>query len=616
MTTTDDRDEQPVDRDALAEQVSAASESAGAQEQQAPLPPSDTGLAQDGQDEKAHDGKAQAEAPVAGEPTYEKDTVSASNRALARTSLAMSAGTLVSRFLGMIRAALQTAVLGALTLAGNAWEVANSLPNIIFLLLAGGVLNAVLVPQLTRAAKHRDGGRDYTDRLLTLFLGITLLLTIVATAGVTWLVVLYAGSNFSDSTFDLAVAFAVICMPQVFFYGLYTVLGQVLAARNRFVAFMWAPVLANVVAIAGMVAFLRRFPSQADPADWTSDMIWLLAGSATAGIVAQALVLVVPLWRSGFRYRPRFGFRGVGLGTASRVALWTFAALAVSQSGFIVTSQVLTRVPAEEPGRYASGQAFLLFMLPHSLVTVSLVTALFTRMSRAAAVRDLPEVRRDVLRGIGLSGVATIPATVGGIVLATAVTGTLYVTQSRAEQVGIAQIMAAMLTGLVPFGVFYLMQRVFYAFEDARTPFVLQVLVTGVNVGITLCALLVPTAYIAIVNGFALAASNAVGAVVALVLVRRLLEGLRLYDVVRSYVRLSIAALLAGLLTWGAAAWLRTLVTGPLQGPAVLAVGGLLFLLVYLALARVMRVAEVDQLLGPVLARARRLRGGAGARLG
>src|SRR5450759_2277362 len=161
---------------------------------------------------------------------------------------------------------------------------------------------------------------------------------------------------------------------------------------------------ANIVAISGMAFFLLAYPHQADVTSWTSPMVWVLAGSATAGVAAQALVLVVPLWRSGFRFRPRWGVRGVGLRTASTVALWTFAATAVSAAGFVVTSRVLTYAGQagslaglEVPGKISYTNALLIFMLPHGLVTVSLVTALFTRMSRAAHAGDLGEVRACLL---------------------------------------------------------------------------------------------------------------------------------------------------------------------------------------------------------------------------
>jgi putative peptidoglycan lipid II flippase len=402
-------------------------------------------------------------------------------------------------------------------------------------------------------------------------------------------------------------------MPQIFFYGLYVLLGQVLNARNHFAAYMWAPVVANIVAIGGLGYFLLAYPHPAEVSGWTSPMIWVLAGSATAGIAAQALVLIVPLRRSGFRYTPRWGVRGVGLRTASTVALWTFAALAVSTAGFIITSQVLTyagqaghAAGLEVPGKISYSSAFLIFMLPHSLVTVSLVTALFTRMSRAAGAGDLDEVRADVDRGMRLTAVATVPATVGAFVLGFAGTATLYLGSSSASTRGIATVMMAMMMGLVPFGVFYLLQRVFYAFEDARTPFMMQIVVTAVATAANLASLLLPLRWIAVGVGAGQALSNFAGMAVGLILVRRRLSGLPLGDAGRTYVRLGVASLIAGAAALLVQLGLGQVVAGKFYSPVVLVVGGLVFAGVYVVAARRLRVREIDDLVGPVLERVRR----------
>jgi putative peptidoglycan lipid II flippase len=537
----------------------------------------------------------------------------ANGDSLARSTAGMAAGTVASRLLGVVRAGMQLAVVGTY-LAGDAWDVANTLPNIIYLLLAGGVLNAVLVPQITQAASHADGGREYVDRLLTIAITGIALIAVVFTVAAGLLVRVYSSSAWTADIRSLSTAFALICMPQIFFYGLYTLLGQVLNARNHFAAYMWAPVVANLVAIAGMAYFLRSYPHQAAVADWTSPMVWVLAGSATAGVAAQALVLVVPLWRSGFRFRPRWGFRGFGLRRASTVALWTFAALGVSTAGFIITSRVLTYAGKagslaglEVPGKISYSNAFLIFMLPHSLVTVSLVTALFTRMSRAAHAGNLGEVRADVSRGLRLTAVATVPATVGALVLGFAATATLYPANSEAGTRGIAEVMMAMMFGLVPFGVLYLLQRVFYAFEDARTPFRMQIVVTVVATIANLGSLLLPLRWIAVGVGAGQALSNLAGMAVGLVLVRRRLEVLPLREVTRTYVRAGVASVLAAAAAAVMLLGLGQILHGKLYNPVALVAGALVFAVIYVVAARRLRVREIDDLVSPVLERVRRV---------
>jgi putative peptidoglycan lipid II flippase len=532
---------------------------------------------------------------------------------LARSSAVMAAGTIVSRLLGFARAALLASAVG-IGLAADTFQVANTLPNQFYLLLAGGVLNAVLVPQITKADQG-EGGDRFVNRLITLSLALLLGATLVVTAAAPLLVRLFS-QNWSSTTLGLATAFALICLPQVFFYGLYTLLGQVLNARGRFAAYMWAPVLANLVAIAGLVVFRLAYAKNVPVADWTPTMVWLLAGTATLGVVAQAVALWLPLRRIGFRYRPVWGFRGVGLGSASRVALWTFAAVAVSQLGFIVTSKVMTRAGdlldrahVVGAGIAAYGFAFLLFMLPHSLITVSLVTALFTRLSQAAHRGDDAEVVSDIGRGLRMPAVLLLPVSVAVAVLGPQVARVAFPGTSHSATQAIAGVMVAMMAGLVPFGWLYLVQRVFYAYEDAKTPFRLQVLVTVVASAVNLTALAVDPSRAGVVVGLGQTLSNLVAAVVGFALLRRRLGPLQLAPAVRVYVRLALASLVAAVPTVVLVRLLGRLGVDAERWSGAfvqLAVGGAVFVAVALGVAHALRVEEVGQLLDPVTRRLRR----------
>jgi putative peptidoglycan lipid II flippase len=305
----------------------------------------------------------------------------------------------------------------------------------------------------------------------------------------------------------------------------------------------------------------------------------------------------------------------VGLASASRVAVWTFAAVAVSQLGFIVTSKVMTRANDLLTERHeigagisAYGYAFL-FMLPHSLFTVSLVTALFTRLSQSAHRGDDAEVVSDLGRGLRMPAVLLVPATVAVVVLGPQVARAAFPGNSHAETLAIAGVMVAMMTGLVPFGWLYLVQRVFYAYEDAKTPFRLQVLVTIVASAVNLTALVAAPARAGVIVGIGQTVSNLLAALVGFVLLRRRLGPLRLAPTVRVYVRLAVASLAAAVptlvLLWvlgrlgvDAERW---------SGAAVeLALGGAVFVATALAVAHALRVDEVGQLLDPLTRRLRR----------
>jgi putative peptidoglycan lipid II flippase len=494
--------------------------------------------------------------------------------------------------------------------------VANTLPNQFYLLLAGGVLNAVLVPQITKAASHDDGGHAFVNRLLTLSLALLVGATVLVTLAAPLLVRVFATREWNSDAVGLAVAFAFICLPQVFFYGLYTLFGQVLNARGQFAAYMWAPALANLVAIGGLVWFKLAYPASVKVGDWTPGMIWILAGTATLGVAVQAVALWLPLRASGFRYRPVWGFRGVGLRSASTVAGWTFAAVALSQAGYIVTSQVMTRATHLLEGRQqvgaglaAYGYAFLLFMLPHSLITVSLVTALFTRLSQAAHRGDSEAVVADLGSGLRLPAVLLVPGTVAMVVLGTQVARVAFFDNTPQESAAIGRVMVAMMLGLVPFGWLYLIQRVFYAYEDARTPFRLQVVVTVVATAANLVAATVDPTHTGIVVGLGQTLSNLAAALLGFVLLRRRLGSLHLQTSIRSYVRMVLASAAAGILTW---LGVRALEATGLDGTSwtgafvEVAVGGGVFVVIALTLAHVMRVQEVALLLDPVLRRLRR----------
>ncbi|MFI2754991.1 murein biosynthesis integral membrane protein MurJ [Cellulomonas sp. P22] len=536
---------------------------------------------------------------------------------MGRSTALMASGTLVSRILGVARAIMLVWAVGVTGNAANAFDAANKLPNILYLLVAGGVLNAVLVPQVVRAYRRADG-QQYVDRLLTLgaimLVGLTLLLATAAP------LLVAAYTDFSDpAVMSLAVLFAYWCIPQLFFYGLYTLLGQVLNARGSFGPYMWAPVVNNLVSMAGLLAFVLVNGTYAehralsdDPSTWGGGQVALLAGTATLGVVAQALVLLIPLYRSGFRYRPRWGFRGVGLRSAGRVAGWTFAALAVGQLGVLVVSRVATRAGGLDPtnaGNAVWSNAFLVFMLPHSLVTVSLATALFTRLSATAAAGDVKGVRADLSLGLRTVGLFTILATAVIAVLAYPLGRVLYFTADEAAWDALAPVIVAMVLGLVAFGAWSLCQRVFYAYEDARTMFPIQVamavLVVGGAYGSTL--VLEPSRWV-MGAGLAQSVSYVLGALVALVLLRRRLNGVD----GRRVTFVHLKAVGAGLL--GAGAGLLALrLLGPVDTTldAVIScvVGGLAITAVYVLALKVLRVREVDSLVNLVLRRARVRRG-------
>lgn len=540
--------------------------------------------------------------------------MSAKSASIASSSLAMAAGSVASRVLGVIRQSLIVVAIGQ-GITANTFTTANTLPNIIYMIIAGGVLNSVLVPQLVKAAKAPDGGRAYTDRLLTVGLGALLLVTVVSTLLAGWLVRLYA-INLQGSALELATFFAVITLPQIFFYGLYGLLGQVLNARGQFAAFGWSPALANVVAISGLLAFMRLYQGHLTPGEWTPAMVWWFAGTATLSIAAQALILLIPLWRGGFRFTPRFDLRGVGLASTSRIAGWAFAALLVSQLSYLVVSQVLWHASGSDPAGRRPGEPFVagvtvwanalfVFMVPHALVALSVITAMYPRISAAVHARDNAALRRDYAQGLAFPAVLTIPAGAVLIILARPITSLLFTAKDPDELPATALALAILAIGIVPFGVDVLNQRYFYAMEKGRLAMAEQIVLTASSVGIALVGLWVePTSAIAVV-AIGLVVSNVLAAAFGMWQLRRRIGDYGLRPVLIAWGRMVLAAAGAGYLAWGLVVVLtRALAARGRLGDAVtIVLAGTLFAVVYFLLARMLQIRELERLVVPVINR-------------
>lgn len=420
---------------------------------------------------------------------------------LLRSSAVMASGTLVSRILGFIRASMLIAALGSL--AGGvmaSFQTANTLPNMVFNILAAGVFDAVLVPQIVRAMK-RTQGDVYVNRLITLAGSILFVVTLVAMV-LSPLLILITAAGYDAEIRALAIAFSLVCLPQIFFYGLYNLLGEVLNARGIFGPYMWAPVVNNIVGIAGLAVFLAMWgiqPTILPIADFTGLQFWVLAGSSTLGVVAQALVLIIPLRSADIKLRPDFHFRGTSFGSASKVAGWTFATLAVSQVGVLSTSNIAAQADAwahrfqPNPnevldaaqvvvGNAAYATAFMIFMVPQSLIAVSLATAVFTRLSHAAAQNDDRTVAENY--SFGVRAISSLTLLAAAILMAGAIPMMQMVAPTTRPPVveGYAWVLLALMPGVASTGMILMSQRVFFAYEDARPVFLMGIVPTIVQV--------------------------------------------------------------------------------------------------------------------------------------
>ncbi|MFJ9937267.1 murein biosynthesis integral membrane protein MurJ [Streptomyces virginiae] len=533
------------------------------------------------------------------------DSAAPKKTSVLRSGALMAAGSIVSRATGFIRSAVVVAALGT-GLLGDSYAVANTVPNIIYILLIGGALNAVFVPELVRAAKeHADGGAAYTDRLLTACTVALLSLTAVAVLAAPLIVSVY--TDYEGAQASTTVALARYCLPQILFYGLFTLLGQVLNARGRFGAMMWTPVLNNLVIISVFGLFL--YVSHAGAPGLTGAETRLLGLGTTTGIVVQALALIPSLRAARFRWRPRFDWRGSGLGRPLRNAGWTVMLVLTNQIAYWVVTRLSTTTGqhavdaglAGGAGYTAYSNAYQLWIVPQGIITVSLVTALMPRMSSAAAEGDLPAVRRDVSYALRSSAALVVPAAALFAALAPWVMGSVF-GYGRTDAADI-EVMAGMLIafapGLIAFSAQYVLSRGFYALSDTRTPFFLNLVIAALTAGLSAGAYFLLSPRWA-VTGMAAASSVAFlggAAATAYALSRRLgpragTRTERRTTAVRTHLRLLAACAPAA-----GAAYAAARAAERFGDFAAVGAGTAALVLVVVLLARPLRLAEITDLL-------------------
>ncbi|HEU5224098.1 MAG TPA: murein biosynthesis integral membrane protein MurJ [Candidatus Lumbricidophila sp.] len=531
---------------------------------------------------------------------------------IGRSSLLIASGTIVSRVLGFVRAIVLAGAIGVFgSVSADAFAIANGLPNAIYAILAGGTLNAVLVPQIVKAASHADGGSAYINKLLTLAMTVIGATTVLATAFGPVLTWVYGGSN--ARVLPLAIAFAWWCLPQIFFYGLYTLLSEVLNARRSYGPSTWVPVLNNVVTLAGLVAFGLLFGFDPNGArtesDWSFGMIAVLAGTATLGIVAQAVTLFWFWKRTGLRFRLDFKWRGVGLRETTKLAGWSFGMLIVTTLAGIVQTQVQFVASGAGASVAASDAAWLVLMLPHSIIVVSLATVYLTRMSEHAHRGDLHRVSADFASAVRTVLVLLLPAALILIVAANAF-GAVF-QQGATGAGGVGAVIIAYVVGLPAFSGTFLVIRAFFAVSDTRTPFLLTVVQSGTFVTLSLLCLLLPKESITVGVAVALTIAAHVQFVVGWWLLRRRLGSLSGGQVARTFGRTLLALIPAA----GAGVVLLLALGGVSGGfalsgtfQAIITIGclGLLISAMYFVALWLLRSPELREMLRPVLVRLRR----------
>ncbi|WP_329582097.1 murein biosynthesis integral membrane protein MurJ [Kitasatospora sp. NBC_01250] len=536
------------------------------------------------------------------------------------SSAIMAAGTLVSRGTGFLRTMVIAAAIGVGTM-GDSYSAANTLPTLLYILIGGGALNAVFVPQLVRSMKQdQDGGTAYANRLLTLVMVGLAGVVFVAVLAAPLLVQLISHSLMSgQASADSTVALARYCLPTIFFMGMHVVMGQILNARGRFGAMMWTPVLNNVVVIFTFAMYLWVFGtfqhSRVTPESISPEGLRLLGLGTMLGLAVQALAMLPYLRAADFHFRPRFDWRGHGLGKAARLAKWTFLFVLANQAGYLVVTQLATAAGSRAAahgylgvGLAAYSNALLIWQLPMAVITVSVMSAVLPRLSRSAADGDPGAVRDDLSYGLRTSAVAIVPAAFLFLALGPQIGGAIYGLGNGGSAAhgttAVGFMLSAFALGLIPYSVQYVLLRGFYAYEDTRTPFSNTVWVAVTQAATALvCFLLLPAQWA--VTGMALGygASYVVGVAVALPKLKQRIGGLDTARIAKTYVRLALACLPAAVVGLLLSLVLRSLLDGWTGSVMTVLVAGAGQVAVFLAVARRLRIEELTTVIGMVRGR-------------
>ena len=522
-------------------------------------------------------------------------------------SAVMAAGSLVSRVIGFVRNALIGMTLGQGI--GDAYTSAQFLPGQIYELLLGGILSSVLIPLLVRRRKaDPDGGLEYTRKLLTfavVSLGVATALVVVAAPLIT---AIQSSDGTSPAYEDLVTKFAYLILPIIFFTGLSALIGAVLNVRGHFAAPMWAPILNNFVVIAVCGVFIVVFGTAKGlrPEDMTGGRIALIAGGTLLGMVVQALGLLPALRKVGFSWKWRWDPRALGMREIGKLAGWMLCYVAANQVAVFVVVRILNRVAGKNSASVlAFNNVYLLTMMAHGIIGVSVMTALLPKMSAAAADGRYAEVSADLSRGIRLVAAALAPIAVVYGVLGVPIAVTLFqggaYSNDAALATGTVLVVAAF--AVLPLSISYLCTYAFYSLQGNKTVALINLPVVAIRiVGYLVLAEMLSRSLSAAGMTAANAFSYLLSALISLAVLRRRIGRLNLGSVAVMLAKVLVAAAIAALLGWlvvrllpGAGA-----PDGRAEAMLQLLAGGTVILVAYLGAAVLLRVREISQVFGMV----------------
>ena len=519
----------------------------------------------------------------------------------------MTAGTIISRATGVIRLAVLAATLGvAETRFTDSYNLANSVPNVLYELVLGGLITAVFVPvfvELLEKEKPDEAWRDLSG-IMNWSLLILAVIAVIGVVAAPWIASFYAsrlGGEVGAEQERVITFFLRLFIPQVVLYGIYFMGSALLNAHRRFALPMFTPILNNLVLIAVLIVFNQRY-GLVDLASVTTSQM-LLIGLGTTASVAPMGVLLLPALRRLGGYRFTLAIDPEIVRRLIRLSVYIGGTIAANQVGYVVVQWLAN---ARQGGFTAYVAAFTFFLLPIGLFTWSLTTALAPSLSRSALAEDWPSFKADLSVGLRASLFLMLPATAGYLVLGAPLVEAFLehgVVTAASTQL-IVGVLTFLVLGLVQFSLFQVLVRAFYAMQDGRTPFLVNSAVIALNIAINL-AMYAPLG----VKG--LAAGHGISYTVGVILLIRSLSGrigdLDVRGLMAAAARIGLATLLMSVVVWGVARGSEVLVGdgGTISSAVTLATATIAGGVTYLVLAAALRVEEVSFVKNLVLRRGR-----------
>jgi putative peptidoglycan lipid II flippase len=532
---------------------------------------------------------------------------------LARSTALMATGTLLSRITGLLRVTVLVATLGVgESRLADVYNVANTTPNIIYELVLGGILSSIFVPVFVEVRTTRGQRQAWHVARATMTIAIAGLglLAAVTMVAAPWIIRLYVHSG---SPAERAEAVEVgghllaMFMPQIVFYGVGAVMTGLLNAHRRFGVPMFAPILNNLVVIAVGLSFHALVGQQVPQVgEVTVGQELLLGLGTTAGVAAMTLVQWPFLRRIGFKFHFVWNWRDQAIRKMATLSAYTVGYVITNQLGYLLVPILAYGV---QGGYTAYTTAFIFFQLPHGVVAVSVMTALLPPMSEQAVAKDWVAFRASLSRGIRLTAAVLLPAALGYLALAGPIVRLLleHGVVTEASTSLLVPVLRVFVLGLVPFSTFQLVLRAFYALQDTRTTFRVNLVSVGVNVVVNLLLFnLLPQRWK--IPGLALGhvTSYTVGSALLLYLLSRRIGGLGGTHILAAVGRM----LAAGLVMFGVTLLVGRAVAevidpGLVRDLVSVVAGVAAGVVTYLGVARLLRVEELALLLDVVRRRRR-----------